>query len=211
MIHHADIVTAVQTSVRFPEVWEGTLRDGRHFHLYMRYGWADLGLGATAEEAGHVGEGSMCLAVNRRGPLRGEFVDDGQRDAAFARLYRMATGGCPCQATAAPAPAAVQPPAGPIRHPLVAASERTSETVVEVWQGTLHDGRHFYLRFYKGYAELGVGHTQAQALRESYNTGIVVDPDDRRGLFANEAERDWVFARLFFLFTGACPCGMVMA
>lgn len=81
-----------------------------------------------------------------------------------------------------------------LNHPLVVDSEHTCHGYPDQYEGTLTDGRIFYLRYRHGFVSLGVGATLGDAVDDPQEA--VVQISDGQGEFESEAQRDRVFAEL---------------
>lgn len=79
-LDHPGIVTADQTCIACPEVWEGVLIDGSRFRLRYRSGRAAL---TVSDDDGGVRTGDEQVGDW----LAGIFDSDEERNAVFARLY----------------------------------------------------------------------------------------------------------------------------
>lgn len=86
MIHNSAVAEQTQTSWMCPEVWEGALTDGSWFYLWLRWGIAELGVGATQDEAWR-DPLRQCIRVGD--DMLGVYESSEQRDDAFAALLLM--------------------------------------------------------------------------------------------------------------------------
>lgn len=95
-----------------------------------------------------------------------------------------------------------------LTHPDIRSAVQTCEAVPDQWQGTLTEGRFFYLRYRHGWVSLAVGFTPQSVegfitrdrgvIREdaaSVAAEYIGGPLD--GMFDSEADRDAAFARLY--------------
>lgn len=73
-----------QTCGGCPEQYEGRLIDGRFFYFRYRHGRAELGIGATLEDAVRSSAYQQVLIVNDR--LSGMFDSEDSRDEVFKQL-----------------------------------------------------------------------------------------------------------------------------
>jgi hypothetical protein len=86
MIDHSQVASCECTCEACPEQYEGTLTDGTVFYFRARFGQAQLGLGATVDQAviDTLGEGSARMRFGDN--LQGMFDDDEHRNQVFATL-----------------------------------------------------------------------------------------------------------------------------
>jgi hypothetical protein len=83
-----------------------------------------------------------------------------------------------------------------LAHPLIAESDHTCWGCPDQYEGTLTDGRWFYLRYRWGVAQLGVGVDLDDAVRDSCGGSSRRISDGLAGIFESDEQRDEVFAAL---------------
>ena len=85
-----------------------------------------------------------------------------------------------------------------LTHPLVATCEHTCPGSPDQYEGTLVDGRHFYLRYRFGRVQLGLGATIDEAVEETvFGGGVEMSlGGEYAGEFESDEERDTVFTQL---------------
>lgn len=84
-----------------------------------------------------------------------------------------------------------------LNHLLVATSEGGGYCPVQ-YVGQLINGQEFYFRYRSGWASLGIGHTEDDAICDPLTVGIK-HGDGLQGSFDDDAERDAVFGELIML------------
>lgn len=95
-----------------------------------------------------------------------------------------------------------------LTHPEIVRAVQTCESVPDQWQGTLTEGRFFYLRYRHGWVSLAVGPTpqsvegcMTRERRVMHFEGVAVVADNigekYDGMFTSEAARNEAFAELY--------------
>lgn len=83
-----------------------------------------------------------------------------------------------------------------LTNPRIATQERTCHACPEQYDGTLHDGRHFYFRYRYGVASLGLDKDPDRAVENSWLNELEVGDDGWAGVFESDIERNKAFAEL---------------
>jgi len=77
----------------------------------------------------------------------------------------------------------------------------TSNFAPEQHEGTVADGSKFYFRYRAGYASLGIGDTDDDAVKDPFTVGMSVGAP-LQGSFASQSQRDTVFQVLMNKYLG---------
>lgn len=93
-INHYLVAESQCTCESCPEQWNGRLTDGQHFYFRLRPGQAQLGIGATADDAvlQTVIDGDDAATEPYGDLMLGSFESAADRDAFFAILLHRITG-----------------------------------------------------------------------------------------------------------------------
>jgi hypothetical protein len=86
---HPWVAESYRTSIAFPDQYEGTLADGRHFYFRFRHGYVQLGIGSTADAAvDDTLRGGRAAGQALGDEYAGNFSSAEERDTVFATLLQ---------------------------------------------------------------------------------------------------------------------------